>query len=326
MNKHILVATHHLIKAGGTETYTFTIIEELLKRGYSVEYFCFKKGNFAKGMEERLHVSFMSRKKYDLIIANHYTCINYLFNRGFCIQTCHGIFPKKEQPSKFADRYVAISLEVKKHLQNKGVQSEIIFNSINTERFNIKNPINEKLKTVLSLCHSEDANLMIAQACELLKVRFIKQSKYDNPTWHVDDLINQSDLVIGVGRSAFEAMACGRPVIIFDSRHYFTSCGDGYVIDIIKESIEFNCSGRFKNEQFSAIQMKAELMKYNPSDGSKLRNFSLKELNIHINIERYLNMMASPFQKKATIAANLVNTLIGCWFRLFYYLKYPMNS
>ena len=109
--KNILVANHHLEKVGGTESYTYALTGELVKKGYNVEYFTFFKGEVADRLENDFFVPYMSRSKYDLILANHNTCVNYLFGKGFTIQTCHGIFPELEQPSPHADAYVAISEE-----------------------------------------------------------------------------------------------------------------------------------------------------------------------------------------------------------------------
>ncbi len=95
----ILVATNHLKSIGGTETYSYAIIEELKSRGLNVEYFTFHKGLVSEKIERDLKVSFMKKRNYDLILANHYTTVDRLFGKGFIIQTCHGIFPPLERPN-----------------------------------------------------------------------------------------------------------------------------------------------------------------------------------------------------------------------------------
>jgi hypothetical protein len=40
----ILIATNNLADTAGTQTYTYAIIQELLKLGHNVEYFAFDKG------------------------------------------------------------------------------------------------------------------------------------------------------------------------------------------------------------------------------------------------------------------------------------------
>ncbi|MBX2925388.1 MAG: glycosyltransferase family 4 protein [Chitinophagaceae bacterium] len=286
--KNILVANHHLEKVGGTESYTYALTGELVKKGYNVEYFTFFKGEVADRLENDFFVPYMSRSKYDLILANHNTCVNYLFGKGFTIQTCHGIFPELEQPSPHADAYVAISEEVKDHLKTLGYDSRIILNGINLKRYCVIHPVQPQLRCVLSLCHSGMANALLEEACDGLGVRLMVQDKYNNPIWKVEEKINQADLVVGVGRSAYEAMACGRPVVVFDHRGYYPSCGDGYVKEIIEKSILNNCSGRYSNRTYDGGQLREELKKYNADDGKFFRAFAEKRLDIQKSVNEYL--------------------------------------
>ena len=221
MNKtpcSILVATNHLETLGGSETYTYALAEELKNQRFKVDYFTFQKGTVSDQLEKKLNVQFMQQKKYDLILANHYTCVNHLHKRGFVLQTCHGIYPELEQPSPRAHGYVAISQEVKEYLRKKNLESKVILNGINTDRYKSTRPLHNDVRTVLSLCQSDEANQIIEASCNALGVDFTTLNKFKNPTWHVENVINNADLVIGIGRSAYEAMACGRPVIIFDHR------------------------------------------------------------------------------------------------------------
>lgn len=288
----ILLANHHLDKTGGTETYTYAIAEELIRRGITVEYFTFRRGEMSSRMERDLNISFMTRNRYPLILANHNTCVNYLFNKGFTIQTCHGVFPELEQPSPNADAYVAISEEVKNHLGRSGYNSKIILNGINLHRFTTIKPLREKLQHVLSLCHSEAAHQLLSEACADVGATLSILDKYNNPVWDVEQKINKADLVVGVGRSAYEAMACGRPVIIFDHREYYPSCGDGYGKDLLQESIRFNCSGRYSNKSFMVPDMISELKKYKKEDGIYFRMFVEQKLDIRNSVDAYLNYFA----------------------------------
>lgn len=287
--KKILVASARLDKLGGSETFTYTLIEELNRRDYIlVEYFTFEKGLVSDKIEKRLGVSFKSLKKYDLILANHNTCVNALYKFGYIIQTCHGIFPRLEQPSPVANAYVSISTEVQNHIGRLGYPSILIPNSINLNRFKSINAINAKLSTVLSLCHSEDANKFVEKACVDLGVNFIKAFKYEDAVWNMEKKINQADLVVGLGRSAYEAMACGRPVVVYDNRSYFESCGDGYIRHNLGFSFQNNCSGRYTKKHYSLNSFKEELQKYNCHDGNYFRCFAEKELNVRNNIDSYL--------------------------------------
>ncbi|MBZ4190432.1 glycosyltransferase [Niabella beijingensis] len=292
MNKiprSILIANHHLEHLGGSETYTYALAEELTKQQFDVDYFTFHKGTVSDKLETDLGVRFRQKKKYDLILANHYTCVNQLRSSGFIIQTCHGIYPELEQPSPHANGYVAISQEVQDHLAQRDLESKVILNGINMDRYKSTNPLHSEVRTVLSMCQSDEANQIIEASCKAAGVRLITLNKFKNPEWNVEKAINRADLVVAIGRSAYEAMACGRPVIIFDHRSYFQSCGDGYVRDRLERSLLKNCSGRYSNKTFSVAEVTKEIKKFRPEDGTFFRNFALKKLNIAHTAQEYLD-------------------------------------
>ncbi|MBL7559631.1 UDP-glycosyltransferase [Olleya sp. YSTF-M6] len=299
--KNILVATNHLEAIGGTETFTFTLIEALLKKGFNVEYFTFKKGETSKRIENNLGVNFMDKANYDLILANHNTCVNYLSRRGLLIQTCHGIFPKLEQPNRYADGHVGISDEVVSFLKNKGFVAKLIFNGINCQRFDAKKTINKKLTNVLSLSQSSLANAKIEAACQNLNLNFRKFNKYINPIWNIENDINEADLIVGLGRSAYDAMACGRTVLVYDEREYAKSFADGYLKpEMVDLCVKNNCSGRFFKKQFEIEDLVLEFKKYNATDGQKLREIVLNKFNIDNQVDEYLNY-ANSISKKSNV-------------------------
>lgn len=289
----ILIANNSLNSIGGSETFTYTLIEELKALGHFVEYFTFDKGAISNKIEKDLNVFFKSKKKYDLILANHNTCVKELYGFGFIIQTCHGIYPKLEQPSIFADAYVSISQEIQNHLALLGYPSKIILNGINLKRFFPFKDVNASLKKVLSLCHSNNANILLKEVCKELNVELKIAYKYNNPTFEVEKLINDVDLVVGLGRSAYEAMACGRPVVVWDDRKYFESFGDGYVKGKLGFSIINNCSGRYFKRMLHKEDLVKEFLKYDSSDSIYFRSFAEKNLDIKKQLHEYLNFYSS---------------------------------
>lgn len=298
----VLVANNYFEKMGGSETFCYTLIEELKRAGHEVEYFTFYKGIISEKIERELGVRFMSKWKYDLILANHHTCVRYLAHKGKIIQTCHGVFPSLERPSKFADGHVSISEEIATHLLDKGFKSKVILNGINCDRFSVKQPINSQLKNVLSLCQSDEANDLLKKACDILGINLFQLNKNINPKWEVEEVINEVDLVVGLGRSAYEAMACGRPVLIFDDRGYFDSYSDGYLNE---ENIDFsiinNCSGRFYKKRLGLDDLVKELQKYSPKEGLFLREYALRNLNIRNQVEKYFEYADSLKSSKSPL-------------------------
>jgi hypothetical protein len=289
----ILVTNNHLETYGGSETFTYAFIEGLIGKGHNVEYFTFEKGLTSDKIEKLLKVAFLTKKKFDVVFANHNTCVEFvrreLHYSNIIIQTCHGIYPELEQPSVYADYHVSISEEVHSHLVNKNIESQVILNGINTQRFISNKSIQANLTNVLSLCQSETANSLLKEACDTLNLGFNKLNKFENPIWSVEEEINKCDLVVGLGRSAFEAMSCSRPVLIFDNRPYATSYSDGYLnSEIIDDSIKNNCSGRFFKKVYSVSDIINEFRKYTPQTGNYLRNYVLEHLNIDKQTDKYL--------------------------------------
>ncbi len=297
----ILVSNYDLNKISGTSTYTYYLIEALIKRGFQVEYFTNTKGFVSDKIEKLLKIPFLKSKKFDLVLANHNNTVDKLWKLGLIIQTIHGVIPYLEKPSVFADGYVAISQEIQNILAQKKIYSYLIPNGINLETFKSINPINLKLKTVLSLCQSDIADEKIKLACQKLDVKFITYKTLGGKQWNISKLINQADLVVGLGRSAYDSIACGRPVLIYDEREYMKNLADGYLTPILTTSFSKNCSGRFYKKEFDVKDIIEELKKYHVNDGLTLHNFAKDVLDINHCVDKYLLYYNELTAKKSKI-------------------------
>ena len=307
----ILLGNYYLAKTGGTESYTYAMAKELKRLGHEVEYFTFVKGEVSSLLEEE-GIPFMSGDHYDLILANHNKVIKKLWSFGYIIQTCHGTISRLERPSVFADAHVAISNEVSDYLQHSGFDSVVIPNGIDCTRFSPKNPVSHSLTTVLSLCHSDVANDFIRRCCEALNVKLLCSNKFTDNVWAIEDLINQSDLVIGLGRSAYDAMACGRCVISYDYREYMGEfLGDGMLTpENIQKSMYCNCSGRASRIQYDEKTFIEELKKYSLDLAEWSREFALQNLNIKIAVQHYLDIYKKSDIQRICKAKNKIHKRI----------------
>lgn len=283
----ILVCTNHLDRLGGSETWTYTVVTTLRKLGHEVDVFTLNPGMVSEiigGLKEHYDTH------YEIILVNHNSCMRFLDGamiQGKRIMTCHGIFPELEQPVAGAKEYVAISEEVQEHLAKLGFPSEVIRNPIDCERFSPKEYIAE-LKSVLSLCQGEEANWMIEQACEKLGLKF---EKIDERVFNVEEKINKADLVFSLGRGVYESMACGRAVIVFDTRPYTPSYADGIVqMDRVGEMIKNNCSGRRFKKVWTVEDIVAEIGLYEPKMGIDNRNYAMKYFDAITQVEKYLSL------------------------------------
>jgi len=292
----ILLTNNHLATAGGTETYVYAMACELKRLGHEVEIFTFQPGGFSFKVTELTGIRIINSPeqlgKYDLILANHITTVEVCAGKGYIIQTCHGILPKLEQPSSRADAYVAISWEVNSYLDNRyGIKSFLINNGIDCERFKPVKPLNENIQNVLSLCQNDEFNKVLALEFENRGIGFKYFNKFSNPIWNIEDYMNEADMVVSLGRGAYEAMACGRAVLVLDHRPYQAMMGDGIIgiVDDLK-IFDTNCSGRYRRYTDIDYMIDEAIKYYSIKLGDHMRSFALGLFNIKHSIKKYLDI------------------------------------
>ena len=297
----ILIGNHQLGEIGGSETHAYTLATELKRQGHNVTALgaCFNTGVVSNQLQENGVPCIYGRHagSYDLILINHTSTAQAVQEcTGLKIQTCHGVYPQLEQPFPGMDRYVSISEEVHDHLKSKKYESVIIRNAVDCNRFKPKTVLPAKLSRVLSLAHSEHANNIIKKACYIAGVEYIELCKFKRQAnrWDMENVINEADLVVSLGRGVFESAACGRNVVVFDHRNYMNSpaIGDGFItIDNIDHLLTCNCSGRATRQEFNAETLAAEFTKYSPITGNQLRHYALERLNIEKQAKDYISIL-----------------------------------
>jgi hypothetical protein len=277
---NVLVATNHLDRLGGSETWTYTMYKELERLGHNVECFTLMKGVVSEKMNP------MSRDEYDLILVNHNTTFKALADiKGYKVYTQHGLYCGIENAPEGANAYVGISPEI----VEKNDKMTMITNGIDCDRFKPKSKIG-KLKKVLCMCQGEQAIDIVRRACIQLGLEL---ECIERSVWDVEDKINEADLVITLGRGAYESMACGRAVVVFDKRVYInkSAFGDGIVTkENWKELLKFNFSGRRYQKYMGVLELVKEIQKYDPSMGDINREIAEKHFNIKDKVNEYLKL------------------------------------
>jgi glycosyltransferase involved in cell wall biosynthesis len=291
----ILVANHWLKKLGGSETFTYTLIGELVRQGHDVSYFTWERGKVSQAIEKDFKVSHQDSGSYDLILCSHNTTVGWCRAnfQGFIIQTCHGTIPKLEQPHMKADAFVAISKEVELHLLKSGVDKpiKVIHNGIDLDRFKHTTIAVQDPHFVLSLSHSEQLNTYLRNYFSSRHVHFDALNKYQNPQWSVEQVMNLSDLVISCGRGAMEALACGRPVIVMDHRPYMPPCADGIITPVNIDDLLFtNFSGRCRmRDPYDPALIDEALDTIDIYTSDRMRHIATKYFDIKKQVKTYLD-------------------------------------
>lgn len=274
---NILLTNYSLEYQAGSETWTMTIFDELSK-SHDVDVYVSKNG-----CNKLIKAGCNKNKHYDLALINHNICFEEIkgWNIDKRIFTSHGVIPDLEQPILGADVYVSVSEEVQNNLYSKGFKSVVIRNPINTDYF-IESHINKKLKNILFLNnHAQIINCLkiVRAACCGYNFKILSGWKKT-----VKEEIAWADLVISSGRGCYEALSCGKNVMIVNQ----FGC-DGMVTENnILELRKNNCSGRRYNFSWATVDMVNEFGKYDPD--RNMRRYILENNNVEKIAKEYLSL------------------------------------
>lgn len=260
----VLMTCNTLALPAGSETATYTLAVELAKRGHSITCVSRNIGLVAEKLalqNIRVERTAGAAEKPDVIHAQHHTeslAAHHAWPDVPCVLTTHGLpVGEEEVPEIPLVAHVAVSEEV----QDATGAGYIIRNAVDTERFASVMPLQYPPKRALFISHHEHAQTyeVVARACEIRGLTLTRAGLPD-PTWDIERLINNVDVVFTLGRGALEAMACGRRVIVYDKGK-----GDGAVthetFDKLKER---NFSGRTNATIFTAQTLANEIVKSCP--------------------------------------------------------------
>ena len=294
----VLIGQNHLDTIGGSETYVYTVIEELKRRKIKTFLLC---GSDRYGiMSKKIYQNFnivpnTYDKDLDICFINHTTTVakalKNKIDESKIYQICHGTTPSLEQPfGSPIEKYISISEEVQEHLKNKNYESLVIRNGINTNKFT-PTKSNKELKNILSLSQSDRFNTFLKKICDKNGWNFKSHNKFTNPVFDIQDTISESDLVVSLGRGAYESMSCGKNVLVADWRPYQKPMMDGLITpDNIEEIITTNCSGRKYRKEVNEENITQEIRKYSTTLGEYNREYALKNLNIINQIDNMLEL------------------------------------
>lgn len=280
---------------GGSESWLYSMATELNRRGNEVHVYSPRCGKVYEKLKNS-GITLATSGNFDLILDNHNQSAGKF--TGFTIHTCHGIIPE-ERPMPNA-----LNIAVSKKVSEKYGIDVIIPNSIDTNRFCCKNFPRDRIKKILSLCKSVSANYQLSRICQEHGLLF--ESMYGREIFNIEDKINEADLVVGVGRSLLDAMACGRPVVSFDDRSYFSTrmLGHGYITpDKFKFQQIDNFTASSIGTSLSKEDLEREIFeKYNPKDGEVNRQFIIENLSIEKAVDRYLELYNSSDNSKTFVS------------------------
>jgi len=292
----ILLTNFTLGSLGGTQTWVQTMAKELAELGHRVYLFA---GDNNYSIIATDYTKFDPEIEYDLALINHNTCLSAL--EGVKIKTriftSHGILPELEQPIAGADIYVGVSEEVVANLEKQGFPAHVIRNPIDLSVY-VSNKVYthfpQPLRKVMYMSNYQGGVLdVIKGACDKLKLELSVYGK-NNPVRALD-AIHQADLVIGLGRTAYEAMACNKNVIVFDYNG-----ADGFATpETLLEFRKNNCSGRRYGIKLDVDGLVELLKKYDHR--LQLRKYIEENNDSKKIVKQYLELANIPKEEQGGI-------------------------
>lgn len=287
----ILLTINHLEYFLGSELFLFTVVEDLRERGYEVSVFAYLSGIMMQAFEHMgIEVVNKIEDKYDMTIVNHNSTLIQSPKSAYKIFVSHGPFVDLEQPILGADKYISISEEVYQNLYSKGFYSSILYNPVNLKKYKSQRPINGNLENILLLSNklvpTDNEFKVINEACSRLGLRLTPIGLgFGTSQWETEEWINNSDLVISMGRGIYESMACERNVIV---------AGYGNLVGFIDKKtypkfLKTNCSGRGSQELITVDGLIREFKKYNPEQGKINRELAKKNHDVKKFVDKILN-------------------------------------
>ena len=289
----------------GINTWAYTLTKELSSRGYTVdieiddgylEEFTFVDGynDFVKKLKKvcnKIYVrDFVDYSKYDFSIMSYNIHIDKPTS-GKKIFVIHGTeLPWFDISDYIVDYRVGTSKYNYEHMKCNG----LIHNGIDMEEFSLEkwDPPNVKPKRALLLSRYGLPHHLY-YACKVLGIE-LEHSVFDT---NIEEKIGLYDFVISHGRGAYEAMASGRPVLVYNSMFKDsegkTLC-DGWVKEeTFRKILDRNSSGwSFRYDVSTIEKFKKMISKYDYTDGDKNRRLvqnMLSSKNMGDKFEKVFN-------------------------------------
>ena len=277
---------------GGTTTLLVDLSVSLVKQGYKVYYWStdFGKHSITEEWFQSHNVEMYLGQPVDLAITCQQTATMFFLNKCKVLQLLNSKFTSFEYPVPGAI-HISVSHEIGDFVKQKfGEETPVILNGIDLDRYKPTGELNA-VPRVFSICQGDDS--LLKQACIELGYEFNSVPKdVGNRIWNVEDYIKDSDIVVGIGRSAMVGMACGKCVISWDNRGLNPNTGCGYIKpENFYEYAYTNLTGRGFPPIDTVEKLKNELLKYDPNDGRILRQIAEVRLNADTNATIYINKL-----------------------------------
>lgn len=306
--KKILLTNFSFKNYSGSEIDTMTIADFFIKEGYRVDIFTLEKGEpLINHCNKKIRIITLNEKKllykeYNVIWSHHYPLLDYILfeeqiKSDFIFYMSLSAFEPYEVPPEYCNELSligAISEEVKNKLIEEGCDKEKIHlfpNYAPSKYFN--NKIN-KVKEIKKICvvsnHVPDELIQLKNMAQKESIEVDIYGKEYVYKYVDDNLLNEYDVIISIGKTVYYSLAIGKLVYCYD---YFG--GYGYINkNNIEKAYEYNFSGRGFGKKMTGEEILNDIkVNYNKvqKDLNILKKFVKKEFDLELNIRNVLSKM-----------------------------------
>ncbi len=279
-------------------TFNFTVAQWLARHGHEVHAHIVFRESTMDVVETQI------ARHFPTTVGTHLPDVAYdvaLVSDGKSLAACgpwrapvlafaHGLGPlaHEYQPEGLRDvrHVVALSPFMTRYYAARlpGHRVSFLPNVIDVARFSSQKPLREAARTAL-LADRRRAPEYLERIRPVFQERGVElvpvaELAFGMPIWDMHAYYGYFDLVLGCGRSAYEAMACGRNVVVLG-----VNGGDGFVDRAsFAAAFDRNCSGygirklRWDDPHF-ASQLGAEIDKYSARAGNDTRALAVEHVD-----------------------------------------------
>jgi len=301
---------------GGTETYVFTVAEQLDRLAHEPVIYSPEPGRGVEIARERGLTVIGAEKlgaEFDVALVQD-AAVAYEV-----AELCPGVpsvfvahsesFDPQSPPQLPGTVQVQVAMNdrVERRLRAFDAGGEIVRlrQPIDTERFKSPWPLPEKPERALLLSNNPvtDRLAMLEEACQEAGLELIRAGGAGRQTDDPREALAAADVVIGLGRGILEAMACGRAAFVYD-----WSGGEGWVTPDSYPAIEADGFAGRGDAIFDAPALARVLGEYDRSMGPVNRDLVVVHHRANDHVQQLVEIfrrLSSPAERVAAPLAEL---------------------
>jgi predicted ArsR family transcriptional regulator len=295
----LVLGTHNLAGAGGTETYVLTVAEHLQRLGHGVTLFAFEHGRMTENgrsrglrvvgegeLPESCDAALVQDGATSYLLADRYPSAPQVFRASSPLVDLH----LPPQLAATCQRVVVLNDRLERLVRSLAVVPEVVRlrQPVDIERFVPLGPISEEPRRALLLGNylEGERRRVLVEACESLGIAARQLGRHAGGARDPLDELAGADLVVGKGRSILEAMACGRAAFVYDAYGY-----DGWVTPESYGRLEARgFDGVGADREFSVDALVRDLSSYRPEMGLANRDLVVAHHNARAHAEELVSV------------------------------------